>query len=121
MMYTDDTVINLSSTYTSDIELKLSLNLANLSQWLHYNKLVLNNDLRDKSVMSSEDRLLQSCLKTINWSNYDQAGLGSLCYRRRTHILKVVNECTAKRNPRYLSNYLNVRNRDIHRHKTRNR
>ena len=42
MMYADDTVIYLSSTSTSDIELKLNLDLANLSQWLHYNKLVLN-------------------------------------------------------------------------------
>ena len=25
--------------------------------------------------MSSEDHLLQSCLKTVNWSNYDQTGL----------------------------------------------
>ena len=42
MMYADDTVIYLSSTSISDMELKLSLDLANLSQWLHYNKLVLN-------------------------------------------------------------------------------
>ena len=40
MMYADDTVIYLSSTSTSDIELKLNRDLANLSQWLHYNKLV---------------------------------------------------------------------------------
>ena len=31
-----------------------------------------------------------------------------------------VDECIANRVPRYLSNYFNVRNRDIHRHKTRN-
>ena len=42
MMYADDTVIYLSSTATSDIELKLNLGLDNLSQRLHYNKLVLN-------------------------------------------------------------------------------
>ena len=44
MMYADDAVTYLSSTSTSDIdrELKLNLDLANLSQWLHYNKLVLN-------------------------------------------------------------------------------
>ena len=42
MMYADDTVIYLSSTSTSDIELKLNLDLVNLSQWLHHNKLVLN-------------------------------------------------------------------------------
>ena len=40
MMYADDTVIYLSYTSTSDIELKLNLDLANLSQCLHYNKLV---------------------------------------------------------------------------------
>ena len=32
VMYADDTVIYLSSTSTSDIELKLNLDLANLSQ-----------------------------------------------------------------------------------------
>ena len=42
MMYADDTMIFLSSTSTSDFELKLNLDLANLSQWLYYNKLVLN-------------------------------------------------------------------------------
>ena len=42
VMYADDTVIYLSSTSTSDIELKLNLDLANLSQWSHFNKLVLN-------------------------------------------------------------------------------
>ena len=47
-------------------------------------------------------------------------GLEPLYYRRRTHILRFVDECIANRVPRYLSNYFNVRNRDIHRHKTRN-
>ena len=42
MMDADDTVIYLSSTSTSDIEVKLNLDPANLSQWLYYNKLVLN-------------------------------------------------------------------------------
>ena len=46
-------------------------------------------------------------------------GLEPLYYRRRTHILRFVDECIANRVPRYLSNYFNVRNRDIHRHKTR--
>ena len=46
-------------------------------------------------------------------------GLEPLYYRRRAHILKFVNECIANRVPRYLSNCFNVRNRDIHRHKTR--
>ena len=47
-------------------------------------------------------------------------GLEPLYYRRRTHILGFVNECIANRVPRYLSNYFTVRNRDIHRQKTRN-
>ena len=47
-------------------------------------------------------------------------GLEPLYYRRRTHILRFFNECIANRVPKYLSNYFNVRNRDIHRHKTRN-
>ena len=41
--------------------------------------------------------------------------------RNRTHILRFVNECIANRVPRYLCNYFNVRNCDIHRHKTRNK
>ena len=47
-------------------------------------------------------------------------GLEPLYYRRRTHSLRFVNECIANRVPRFLSNYFNVRNHDIHRHKTRN-
>ena len=51
---------------------------------------------------------------------YDQTGLGtSLLQKTDTHF-KIFNECIANRVPRYLSNYFNVRNRDIHRHKTRN-
>ena len=46
-------------------------------------------------------------------------GLETLYYRRRTHILRFVNECIANRVPRYLSNGFNERNRDIHHHKTR--
>ena len=48
--------------------------------------------------------------------------LGSepLYYRRRTHILRFVNESFANKVPRYLFNYFNLRNRDIHRHETRN-
>ena len=48
--------------------------------------------------------------------------LGSepLYYRRRTHILRFVNERFANRVPRYLFNCLNLRNRNIHRHETRN-
>ena len=48
--------------------------------------------------------------------------LGSepLYYRRRTHILRFVNERFANRVPRYLFNYLNLRNRNLHRHETRN-
>ena len=42
-------------------------------------------------------------------------GLEPLYYRRRTHILRFVNECIAN-----LFNYFNVRNRNIHRHKTGN-
>ena len=47
-------------------------------------------------------------------------GLESLYYRRQTHILRFVNECITNRVPRYLCNYFILRNRDIHRHKTRN-
>ena len=72
---------------------------------------------------SSEDHLLQSC-KAASKLATDQimTKLGSepLFYRRRTHILRFVNECFANRVPRYLFNYFNLRNRDIHRHETRN-
>ena len=47
-------------------------------------------------------------------------GLEPLYYRRRTHILRLVDECFAKRVPRYLSNYFNEKDGDIHCHKTRN-
>ena len=47
-------------------------------------------------------------------------GLEPLYYKRRPHILRFVNECIANRVPRYIFNYFNVRNRDIHYHKTRN-
>ena len=40
--------------------------------------------------------------------------------RGKLDELRFVDECIANRVPRYLSNYFNVRNRDIHRHKTRN-
>ena len=40
-------------------------------------------------------------------------------FRRRTHILRFVNECISNRVPRYLFNYFNVRNHDIHHYKTR--
>ena len=47
-------------------------------------------------------------------------GLEPLYYKRQPHILRFVNECIANRVPRYIFDYFNVRNRDIHRHKTRN-
>ena len=43
-------------------------------------------------------------------------GLETLYYRRRTHILRFVNECITNRVPRYYFNYFNVRKRDIHGH-----
>ena len=62
MMYADDTVIYLSSTSTSDIELKLNLDLANLSQWLHYNKLVLNMKKTEFMMFGTRQRLArQKC------------------------------------------------------------
>ena len=58
--------------------------------------------------------------KKLKLLKMTKLGLEPLYYRRRTHILRFVDECIANRVPRYLSNYFNVRNRDIHRHKTRN-
>ena len=53
--------------------------------------------------------------------NYQLIKLEPFYYRRRTHILRFVNDCIANRVPRYpFNNCFNVRNRDIHRHKTRN-
>ena len=46
-------------------------------------------------------------------------GLEPLYYRRRTHILRLVNKCITNRIPRYLLNYFKVRKCDIHHHKTR--
>ena len=47
-------------------------------------------------------------------------GLEPLYYRRRTHILRLVNKCITNRIPRYLLNYFQVRECDIHHHETRN-
>ena len=47
-------------------------------------------------------------------------GWEPLYFRRRTHILRFVNEYISNRVPRYLFNYFNVRNHDIHHYKTRN-
>ena len=64
-MYADDTVVYLSSPSTSEIELKLNLDLANLSQWLHYNKLVLNTKKTEFMMLGTRQRLArQKCDKT---------------------------------------------------------
>ena len=49
----------------------------------------------------------------------NRQGWKPLYFRRRTHILRFVNECISNRVPRYLLNYFNVRNHDIHHYKTR--
>ena len=221
-------MIFLSSTSTSDFELKLNLDLANLSQWLHYNKLVLNmkktefmtlgtskrpgrqkcheidislngqsikhtdtfkylgvvlddtlsfNDLMDyvrmkvskilrmfsrirpSLTLSAANRLYKAIVLPVLdycdavWHECGQGNCDKIerlqrrdarivyfkaasklstdqimtkldleprYYTRWTHILRFVNECISNRVPRYLFNYFNVRNRDIHRHKTRN-
>ena len=65
MMYADDTVIYLSSTTTLDIELKLNLDLVNLSQWLHHNKLVLNMKKTEFMTFGTRQRLAkQKCDET---------------------------------------------------------
>ena len=62
MMSADDTVFHLSSSSTSEIELKLNLDLANLSQWLHYNKLVLNMKKTEFMMFGTRQRLArQNC------------------------------------------------------------
>ena len=73
------------------------------------------NDYKDEQRGSST-----SASKLSTDQIMTKLGLEPLYYRRRTHILRFVDECFANRIPRYLSNYFNVRNRDIHRHKTRN-
>ena len=65
MMYADDTVVFPSSPSTSEIELKLNLDLANLSQWLHYNKLVLNMKKTEFMMLGTRQRLArQKCDET---------------------------------------------------------
>ena len=85
--------------------------------------------LRRNGILSQIERLQRRAARIIYFKaasnlSTDQImtklGLEPLYYRRRTHILRFVDECIANRVPRYLSNYFNVRNRDIHRHKTRN-
>ncbi|PFX13167.1 RNA-directed DNA polymerase from mobile element jockey [Stylophora pistillata] len=57
MMYADDTVIYLSSTSTVDSEHNLNLDLAYLSQWLHYNKLVINMKKTEFMTFDTRQRL----------------------------------------------------------------
>ena len=65
MMYADDTVIYLSSTSTSDIELKLNLDLVNLLQWLHYNKLVPNMKKTEFMTFGTRQRLARQKLMKL--------------------------------------------------------
>ena len=69
------------------------------------------NDYKDEQRGLSTSKLPQNC---------QLIKLEPLYYRRQTHILRFVNDCIANRVPRYPFNCFNVRNRDIHRHKTRN-
>ena len=93
--------------------------------WLQYAQ------LESQVIFDSDkiERLQRRAARIINFKavsklSTDQImtklGLELLYYRRRTHILRFGDECIANRVPRYLSNYFNVRNHDIHRHKTRN-
>ena len=74
------------------------------------------NDYKDEQRGSSTSKLPQLSTDQI----MTKPGSTPLYYRRRTHILRFVNACFANRVPRYLFNYFNLRNRDIHRHETRN-
>ena len=69
------------------------------------------NDYKDEQRGLSTSKLPQ---------NYQLIKLEPLYYRRQTHILRFVNDCIANRVPRYPFNCFNVRNCEIHRHKTRN-
>ena len=66
------------------------------------------------------ERLQRRAARIIYFKAASKLGSTPLYYRRRTHILRFVNACFANRVPRYLFNYFNLRNRDIHRHETRN-
>ena len=68
------------------------------------------NDYKDEQRGLSTSKLPQ---------NYQLIKLEPLYYRRQTHILRFVNDGIANRVPRYPFNCFNVRNRDIHRQKTR--
>ena len=74
------------------------------------------NDYKDEQRGSSTSKLPQLSTDQI----MTKPGSTPLYYRRRTHILRFVNACFANRVPRYLFNYFILRNRDIHRHETRN-
>ena len=56
IMCADETVVYLSSPSTSEIELKLNLDLANLPQWLYYNKLVLNMKKTEFTMFGTRQR-----------------------------------------------------------------
>ena len=69
-----------------------------------------NNDKKD---YKDEQRGLSSSKLP---QNYQLIKLEPFYYRKRTHILRFVNQCIANKVPRYPFNYFNVRNHDIHRH-----
>ena len=57
MMYADDRVIFFSAPLISEIELKLNLELINLSEWLSTSKLILNLKKTEFMVFGTHQRL----------------------------------------------------------------
>ena len=57
MMYADDTVIFFSAALISEIELRLNLELIDLSEWLSTNKLILNLKKTEFMVFGTHQRL----------------------------------------------------------------
>ena len=56
-MYADDTVIYVSCNSISEIEMQLSLDLANVSHWLKENKLFLNLRKTECLLFGTKQRL----------------------------------------------------------------
>ena len=66
IMYADDTVIFVSSTQLMEVELKLNMELTNLSEWLCGNKLLLNLKKTEFMIFGTQQRLCRQGIEGID-------------------------------------------------------
>ena len=66
IMYADDTVIFVSSTQLMEVELKLNMELASLSEWLCGNKLLLNLKKTEFMIFGTQQRLCRQGMEGLD-------------------------------------------------------